>query len=717
MSRLDEATKLLAAAESWKERCLLGGGSLFTEEVLWTQKGLEDLQRCLGEGSDASDGSFLDRLEEQLQDAQPRSRQLCAEILWVYYLLISTVKEDTKRDRIRTVWEWSGMRLPENHWTLGNVLGKGLIDPGPGYRFHKHREVNYLVDLMLVWFAEVPEDRTELIGEAWSFAQWVDKHPKSSRRQLRHALLFMLYPDDFEPIMSSKHKRKYVKDYWIHSGSRTILDQWSQIRIDKELLAIRNELEAQYGGEFQYYQIEKTLFKSWLKGRFGDVNVWAISTGSKARFWDEFREAGVAAMQEPSVGDLNGFESSDAIKQALVEQGAGSNPVNHALAGWEFQSEMNAGDILVAVYGRPTRILGWGEATGEYFYDDSHADLRHRRTVEWYPCDSPIRLTKERQITTKTLTRATDWYSWVPHVFSKMDEREMVVQEKPWVETMEDLFLPKEQFERIIGSLTLRKNLMLQGPPGVGKTFIAKRIAWHLAGRKDLGIVGMVQFHQSYAYEDFVQGWRPTEEGGFTLRDGVFLQFCNKAAKRPYIPHTFIIDEINRGNLSRIFGELLMLIEADKRGADNAIALTYGAAGERFSVPPNVHILGLMNTADRSLAIVDYALRRRFAFETLKPEYASNNFKRFLKDRGVSGDLLGKIVRNLQAINKLIAEDNDLGSGFEIGHSYFVPEQSTGLNESWYLNIVETQIAPLLREYWFDRANRATEAINQLQTL
>ena len=705
------AAEVLAAAESWKERCLLGGRSLFTEEALWTQKGLEDLQRCLAKEHDAGEGGFLDRLEAQLQPAQPRSRQLCAEILWVYYLLIDTVKEDTKLDRIRTVWEWSGVRLPEDQWTLDSLLGHGLINPGMNYKIRAQHEIRYLVDLMLGWFAEPLESRHELLSDAMTFAQRIDKHPESRSRQLRHALLYMLFPDEFEPIMSSNHKQQYVKDYWIDSGSQEQIDQWPQVRIDKELSPIRNALKAQYGDQFQFYQIQ------WLRDRFGDADIWAISTGSNARFWGEFRQAGVAAMQEPSVGDLSRFESSAAIKEALTEQGAGPNPYNHALAGWEFPNEVKVGDIFIAKYGRPIRLLGWGRVTGDYYYDITHPRLPHRRTVEWHPCESPIRLGKERRIATKTLTRATHWYSWVPHAFSKLDKSSMAEPEKPWVETMEDLFLPQEQFDRIINSLRLRKNLMLQGPPGVGKTFIAKRIAWHLAGRKDSSLVGMVQFHQSYAYEDFVQGWRPTEAGGFKLRDGVFLQFCKKAARRPNVPHTFIIDEINRGNLSRIFGELLMLIEADKRGSDNAIALTYGSEGELFSVPPNVHILGLMNTADRSLAIVDYALRRRFAFETLKPEYGSDNFKRFLKKSGVSDNLLGRIVRNLQVVNKQIAEDNDLGSGFEIGHSYFVPEQSTDLDELWYLNIVETQISPLLREYWFDRIGRATEAINQLQAL
>ena len=222
----------------------------------------------------------------------------------------------------------------------------------------------------------------------------------------------------------------------------------------------------------------------------------------------------------------------------------------------------------------------------------------------------------------------------------------------------------------------------------------------------------MVQFHQSYAYEDFVQGWRPTETGGFTLRNGVFFEFCKRAEQQPDIPFVFIIDEINRGNLSRIFGELLMLIEADKRGPEHAIALTYGATGERFSVPDNVYLLGLMNTADRSLAIVDYALRRRFAFETLKPAYDTREFREYLLEAEVDKDLVDRIVRNLSALNKRIRDDKDLGPGFEIGHSYFVPEESA--DEQWYLGIVNAQIAPLLREYWFDRPEQVNKLVEDM---
>ena len=276
----------------------------------------------------------------------------------------------------------------------------------------------------------------------------------------------------------------------------------------------------------------------------------------------------------------------------------------------------------------------------------------------------------------------------------------------------EDLFIARTHFERLLGSIRTRRNLILQGPPGTGKTFIARRIAWCLIGRKDSDPIEMVQFHQSYAYEDFVQGYRPTQDGGFDLKNGVFHRFCERALTDPGTPFVFIIDEINRGNLSRIFGELLMLIEADKRSDEYAVSLTYSDG--RFHVPENVHILGMMNTADRSLALVDYALRRRFAFETLAPGYARPEFKRYLESKGTEPDLATRIVERMRELNRTIEEDPELGPGFEIGHSYFVPDDGEGISEARYRHIVDTQIEPLLREYWFDSPDDIKKAVATL---
>ena len=282
-----------------------------------------------------------------------------------------------------------------------------------------------------------------------------------------------------------------------------------------------------------------------------------------------------------------------------------------------------------------------------------------------------------------------------------------------------DLFIPPDHFTRLLTSLKSRKNLVLQGPPGTGKTFIARRLAWCLIGRKDNDPIEMVQFHQSYAYEDFVQGYRPTDDGGFELKDGVFHRFCERARANPDTPHVFIIDEINRGNLSRIFGELLMLIEADKRSEDYAVSLTYAdPADGRFHVPANVHILGMMNTADRSLALVDYALRRRFAFETLQPafgtDYGRTAFAEHLAGRGADASLVTRVSERVGALNERISADPELGPGFQIGHSYFVPSNGDEPSDDWYDHIVATQIAPLLREYWFDSPEDVEKEVARL---
>ncbi|MFC1732226.1 AAA family ATPase [candidate division KSB1 bacterium] len=275
---------------------------------------------------------------------------------------------------------------------------------------------------------------------------------------------------------------------------------------------------------------------------------------------------------------------------------------------------------------------------------------------------------------------------------------------------LEDLFMSENAFKDLLNLLKHRKNIILQGAPGVGKTFIAKRLAFSLMGFKDENRVSMIQFHQSYSYEDFMQGYRPQDDGSFKIKNGVFFKFCTNAARYTDKPFVFIIDEINRGNLSKIFGELMMLIEADKRGIEYAIPLTYRESNEeKFYIPPNVYLIGTMNTADRSLAMVDYALRRRFSFYTLDPQFKSDKFNNFLKKRGVKSDLIKKIVENMSNVNDKIAKDEkNLGPHFCIGHSFFCPENDEEkLDEHWYDRVVKYEIVPLIEEYWFDNQQEA----------
>ena len=291
---------------------------------------------------------------------------------------------------------------------------------------------------------------------------------------------------------------------------------------------------------------------------------------------------------------------------------------------------------------------------------------------------------------------------------------------KPYTKqmAMDGLFMTGQQFEDMLGALRERKNLVLQGAPGVGKTFVAKRLAYALIGLESPQQVEMIQFHQSYAYEDFIQGFRPTPKGNFDLKPGVFYQFCRRAQRdeaqrKPYV---FIIDEINRGNLSKIFGELMLLIEADKRGKHYAIPLAYASdADDRFYIPDNLYFIGTMNTADRSLALVDYALRRRFRFITLRPEYKAKAFTAWLDATGVAPGLVQKIVERMDALNEAITKDTkNLGAGYQIGHSYFCPTGHGQPDEDWYRRVVESEIIPMIEEYWFDDDDRVKKLRSML---
>lgn len=270
---------------------------------------------------------------------------------------------------------------------------------------------------------------------------------------------------------------------------------------------------------------------------------------------------------------------------------------------------------------------------------------------------------------------------------------------------LDEVYVSYLDYEKLESLLLRKKNLIIQGAPGVGKTYAAKRLAYAIMGEKDDSKVMQVQFHQNYSYEDFVMGYKPNEDGGFELKNGVFYRFCKRAAADSEHKYFFIIDEINRGNLSKIFGELLMLIENDYR--DNPIQLAY--KDEMFAVPSNLYILGMMNTADRSLAMIDYALRRRFSFFEMKPGFNSSVFEEGI--RKLHDPQLNSLVKAIVELNKVIENDDSLGSGFCIGHSYLC-----NLGYDYKLeNIVEYDIIPMLREYWFDNDNLFNQEAQKLR--
>ena len=271
---------------------------------------------------------------------------------------------------------------------------------------------------------------------------------------------------------------------------------------------------------------------------------------------------------------------------------------------------------------------------------------------------------------------------------------------------LDEVYMTEKRYESLVAVLRNKKNIILQGAPGVGKTFAARRLSWSMMGEKDDSRIEFVQFHQNYSYEDFMMGYKPVENG-FELKYGIFYRFCQKAANQPDKEFFFIIDEINRGNMSKIFGELLMLIEKDYRGTKATLAYN----GLSFSVPKNLYIIGMMNTADRSLAMIDYALRRRFSFFEVEPGFDSEGFMQYQNE--LNNETLNELINKVKDLNREISLDQSLGKGFCIGHSYFCGRDVC--TEEWLHSIVDYDILPMLREYWFDDENKFQRWENILQ--
>ena len=446
-----------------------------------------------------------------------------------------------------------------------------------------------------------------------------------------------------------------------------------------------------------------------------ETHYWIYSPGDGASRWEEFYERGIMGLGWSSIGDLTQYSSKDEMKAAMKETiDPSKSHKNGAHATWQFLKDMKVGDVVFAKRGMHT-VIGRGVVTSDYIYDITDPEYPNIRKVNWTSkkeCEHP------GQAVMKTLTDITAYTDYVAKLNALYEDSDDVEDVEPEEKTfpayspekfLEEVYMGSDSYDTLVELIRMKKNVILQGAPGVGKTFAAKRLAYSMMGCKDQERVMMVQFHQSYTYEDFIEGFRPSSTAsGFEIKKGSFYNFCKKAADDLDKEYFFIIDEINRGNLSKIFGELFMLIENDKRG--NALQLLY--SDEKFFVPANVYIIGMMNTADRSLAMLDYALRRRFAFFEMKPAFENERFRTYRMD--LDSAKFNRLIDCVEKLNSVIASDDSLGDGFCIGHSYFC--NLTEVTDKVLSNIVEYEMVPLLKEYWFDEPSKVRDWTDMLRS-
>lgn len=442
---------------------------------------------------------------------------------------------------------------------------------------------------------------------------------------------------------------------------------------------------------------------------------WIIAAGRNSFMWEEFYRLGIIGIGWDGMGDLRLYQSQDDMRDKMRSiNNNNKDYTNDSKATWQFAHEMKIGDIIIVKKGK-SKLVGRGVVTSKCTYNVEADAFKNQRYVEWthkgewdFPGNAPM----------KTLTEVTYNRELIEKLKNIFDDSQTEDIEKKEYKVsfsyiksdfLDDVFMSEEEYEKLKTILNYKKNVILQGAPGVGKTYAAKRLAYSLIGEKNAERVKMVQFHQSYSYEDFIMGFRPSDIG-FELRKGTFYNFCKRAELDAVNDYFFIIDEINRGNLSKIFGELFMLLENDKRGA--SLQLVY--SDEKFSIPDNLYIIGMMNTADRSLAMLDYALRRRFAFFELQPGFDTDGFKTYQSN--INNRKLDNLIACVKNLNYAIATDESLGEGFCIGHSYFCNLTPESVNDQVISNIVEYELIPLLKEYWFDEPTLVREWSESLRS-
>lgn len=660
----------LEAAERWKQECFLNDGSVFSSGQLWTQSYLDELTEHFVKNMLHGEGGFLAKLDVQMGACSSEAQKLMAEILWLSLLIQNNITADTKRAQVAHLWGLSGQQLDTDHPLLSDPVLKGIANPGTAYNTHRWRELVFIINLCREFKSRDYSQRAQILSDPWAFSEWLSTVPRDGMRQFRHMLRFFIFPGSFEGIVVGKHKRMILATL----GGRSPADvkDMDDLALDKALLELRQSLEKDMGREFHFY--ETGIKERWE----GKTKHWLLTWNPKFGGWDSFdedrkqvREGGTAKISwntkgKPSIDDEVFLMRLGEEPKGLVAKGVVcSEPY-----------EDDHWDPEKAAQGAKTQYV-----------EIEVSDIRD-------PAQDPYIRLEDLQ------AHESDKQTWAPMASG--------IELKPAaVKRIQSLWPELPSIPPKPPSKSKSVNAIFYGPPGTGKTYHLRQ---QLMPKYENGAAAQryvfVTFHQSYSYEDFVEGIRPQVKESqvtYDVRDGVFKKLCKRAAQHPDHRWAIFIDEINRGNIPRIFGELITLIEPDKRTIKSAggellqgVEVTLPYSGDRFGVPVNLDIYATMNTADRSIALMDAALRRRFHFFELMPDVttiAGDDTNGRIHD-GTGGFIDLRAL--LEAVNKRITYLLHRDQTF--GHAYFTEVKSVEDLKDVLLH----DVIPMLAEYFYE---------------
>jgi 5-methylcytosine-specific restriction protein B len=664
----------LSAAEDWMEKCLVQDLSILSESSLWTAGLIEECRQAFVEHPDAGKDDFMTKLKRQMDVASSAAHQLMAEMLWALLLFPSNIRPSTKRQHVREMWELSGQQLAGNLPVLADDVLEGIGSGGTGFNNHRWRELTFLIAITSNLKEREPSERQHVLKDYDAFTDWIASVPEKGQRQFRHMLRFFAFPERVERMSSNRDRKKILAAFGVAPTAN--VKAWSDRELDDALLTLRRRLEAEHPTlVVDFY--ESGFKKRWFKeeGRDGTA------------------EAETDVEEEDQQVDT---QTTPPGPQNLILYGPPGTGKTHWLRQKysHYTDEPDAVDYdtwlqeLLANYGwRPVIAIAL-------------ADLQRPARVP------EIRANRYVQAKTKQRGRAgasvqtTLWGYLQEHTPETVSTVRVSTRRPPFIfskRTTGEWELLPEWHELDEESVEL--NQLVRAGPG--------------AAREPIRRYRVVTFHPSFSYEDFVRGIRPvaTAEDGITqfrLVDGIFKEICDEARANPSKGYALFIDEINRANIAKVFGELITLIEPDKRALfDAAGRLQRGMAvqlpgGEGtdftelpFGVPVNLDIYGTMNTADRSIALLDVALRRRFEFQEMEPDYRLLNMR---VGEVHLGELLERINNRLEYL---------LDRDHRIGHAYLMHVTSL---ESLRRRF-RAQIIPLLQEYFFDDLGRVATVL------